>query len=147
AHLQRTRRTFEVRIDRRESRRYGQRLLHRRIALHRFLSWPARAEHESFESFQVALARGSLLEGRCRTTSDATHLRHRFLYAGRDGRLVEAARGGRKARSSPARPGTRPVFDSGKLWTGPGAVAPEGGNCSPADGGLSPRRTGPTPLQ
>src|SRR5262249_57937615 len=92
-------------------------------------------------------ARGRLLEGRCGTTLDATHLWHGFLYAGRAGRLGKAARGGREARSSPARPGTRPVFDSGKLWAGPGAVAPEGGNRSPADGGLSPRRTGPTELQ
>ena len=42
----RARRAAEVRADRRESGRDGQCLLHRQFAVHRFLSRPARSQHE-----------------------------------------------------------------------------------------------------
>src|SRR6185503_5371663 len=92
SRFQRTRRAAQVRTDRRKSRRTSQRLLHRRLAVHRLLPRSARAKYEQAARIQTAVARRRLLERRCRATADAAHLRHGILLAGRTRRLAQTAR-------------------------------------------------------
>ncbi len=104
ARLRRAGRASEVRADREQGGRLRQRLLHRRLAVHRLLPRPARAEHEQAERVQAALALGRLLDGRRRARADAAHLRHGLRHAGRAGRVGQTARGGGEERPPPHRP-------------------------------------------